>query len=229
MSNLENMGDPRAPDVQVPATTFSALVRTEQELFKTHRVEYSAEKEFLDRSIKQSIQVVEDLNKQLKQEAASAAFDERDLEDLRGLQGKGYASKGRVSETRHSASMGLNRRLQLYTQLDAARTRNEESQKQLAQLEIQRKIKLLDALKDCTIKQVELRSKLNGQRDKLKAISTHAQSARSTYQSPKIVVIRKAHKGRERLSVDEDFELHPADVVEVTIGADDANGEVAGE
>ena len=129
LSNLENMGDPRAPDVQVPATTFSALVRTEQELFKTHRVEYSAEKEFLDRSIKQSIQVVEDLNKQLKQEAASAAFDEHDLEDLRGLQGKGYASKARVSETRHSASMGLNRRLQLYTQLDAARTRNEELSK----------------------------------------------------------------------------------------------------
>ena len=230
LSNLENMGEPRAPDVQVPATTFSALVRTEQELFKTHRVEYSAEKEFLDRSIKQSIQVVEDLNKQLKQEAASAAFDEHDLEDLRGLQGKGYASKARVSETRHSASMGLNRRLQIYTQLDAARTRNEESQKQLAQLEIQRKIKLLDALKDCTIKQVELRSKLNGQRDKLRAISTtHAQSVRSTYQRPKIVVIRKAHKGRERLSVDEDYELHPADVVEVTIGADDANGEVAGE
>jgi polysaccharide biosynthesis/export protein len=230
LSNLENMGEPRAPDVQVPATTFSALVRTEQELFKTHRVEYSAEKEFLDRSIKQSIQVVEDLNKQLKQEAASAAFDEHDLEDLRGLQGKGYASKARVSETRHSASMGLNRRLQLYTQLDAARTRNEESQKQLVQLESQRKIKLLETLKDCTVQQVELRSKLNGLREKLRAVSTmHAQTVRGTYQSSKIVVIRKGHKGRERLPVDEDFELHPADVVEVTIGVDDASGVVAGE
>ena len=46
---------------------------------------------------------------------------------------------------------------------------------------------------------------------------------------PKLLSSEKAHKGRERLSVDEDFELHPADVVEVTIGADDANGEVAGE
>ncbi|PWU02814.1 MAG: hypothetical protein C5B53_01245 [Candidatus Melainabacteria bacterium] len=230
LSNLETMGEPRAPDVQVPATTFSALLRAEQELFKTNRVEHSAEKEFLDRSIKQSIQVIEDLNKQLKQEVASATFDAGDLEDMRGLQAKGYASKARVSETRHSASAGLNRRLQIYTQLDAARTRNEESQKHLAQLESQRKIKLLEALKDCTIKQVELRSRLNGLRDKLRAISTtHAQSVRGTYQSPKIVVIRKEHKGRERLSVDLDFELHPADVIEVTIEVDDANGEVAGE
>ena len=56
---------------------------------------------------------------------------QHDLEDLRGLQAKGYASKRVISETRHSASMGLNRRLQIYTQLDAARTRKEEYQKQV--------------------------------------------------------------------------------------------------
>ena len=100
----------------------------------------------------------------------------------------------------------------------------------LARLESQRKIKLLDEQKDGTIKQIELRSKLNGLRDKLRVISTtHSQTVRNTSQNPKIVVIRKGHKGRERLSVDEDFELHPADVIEVTIGADDANREVAGE
>ena len=54
LSNLENMDVPRTPDVQVPATTLSALVRTENELFKTHRAEYMAEKESLERSIKQS-------------------------------------------------------------------------------------------------------------------------------------------------------------------------------
>ena len=54
LSNLENMGVPRSADVQVPAATFSALVRTEHELFKTHRAEYMEEKEFLERSIKQT-------------------------------------------------------------------------------------------------------------------------------------------------------------------------------
>lgn len=230
LSNLENMDDPRTIDVQVPASTLSALLHTERELFKTRRSEYLAEKQFFEQSLKQGVEIIEVLNKQLNWESASSIADARDLEDLRGLQAKGYASKARVSETRQSASSGLNRTLQINVQLDAARTRKEEYQKKLAELESQRKTKLLEDLKDGTIKQIELRSKLNGLRDKLRVISTtHSQTVRNTSQSRKIVVIRNGHRGRERLSVDEDFELHPADVVEVTIAGDDTNHEVAGE
>ena len=230
LSNLENMDEPRITDLKVPAATLSALIHTEHELFKTHRAEYLAEKEFFERSVKQSIEIIESLNRQLKQESAVAIADARDLEDLSSLQSKGYASKARVSETRHSASSGLNRTLQINVQLDAGRTRKEESLKKLGQLESQRKIKLLEDLKDGTIKQIELRSKLSGLRDKLRVVSaTHGQMVRSTYQSPNIFVIRNGHAGRERLSVDEDFELHPADVVEVSISADNSNREVAGQ
>ena len=230
LSNLENMDVPRTPDVQVPAATLTDFVRTENELFKTHRAEFMEEKKSLERSIKQTIEVIEDLHKRLKQESASAVADASDLEDLRGLHAKGYASKRVISETRHSAYMSLGQTLQINALLDAAGTRKEEYQNKLARVESQRKIKLLDEQKDGAIKQIELRSKLTSLREKLSAISrTHSQPVRSTYQSFKIVVIRKGHKGRERLSVDEDFELHPADVVEVTIGAYDAEGEIAGE
>lgn len=230
LADVETIDEPRTTDVQIPAATFSALVRTEKELFKTHQAEYLAQRESMLRSIKQNEEVIESLTEQLKQESAGAVADAHDLEDLRGLQAKGYASKARVSETRHSASMGLNRTLQMNIQLDSAKTRKEEYQKKIAELEGQRKSKLLEDLKEGTIKQIELRSKLNSLRNKLRAVSTtNAQTIRGTAQSPKIVVVRKRVKGRERLSVDEDFELNPADVVEVTISADDASREVAGE
>jgi hypothetical protein len=230
LANLEMMDVPRTADVQVPAATLTALVRTENELFKTHRAEFMEEKKSIERSIKQVVEVIEELNKRLKQENASAIADASDLEDLRGLHAKGYASKRVISETRHSAYTSLSQTLQINIQLDAAGTRKEEYQIKLARLESQRKIKLLDEQKDGAIKQIELRSKLNSLREKLRAISTtHSQPAHNSFQPPKIVAIRKGPKGRERLSVDEDFELHPADVIEVTIGADGANQEVAGE
>ncbi len=230
LANLETMDVPRTADVQVPAATLTDLIRTENELFKTHRAEFIEEKKSIERSIKQVVEVIEELNKRLKQESVSAVADAAELEDLRGLHAKGYASKRVISETRHSAYTSLNTTLEINNRLDVAGTRKEEYQNKLARLESQRKIRLLDEQKDGAIKQIELRSKINSLREKLRAISTTpSQSANNTFQTPKIVAIRKGPKGRERLSADEDFELHPADVIEVTIGADDANQEVVGE
>ena len=108
-----------------------------------------------------------------------------ELEDLRGLHAKGYASKRVISETRHSAYTSLNQTLQINQQLDAAGTRKEEYQTKLARLESQRKIKLLDEQKDGAIKQIELRSKLNGLREKLRVISTtHSHTVRNTLSKP---------------------------------------------
>ena len=230
LADLETMDVPRTADVQVPAATLTALVRTENELFKIHRAEFIEEKNSIERSIKQTVEFIEELKKRLTQESASATADAAELEDLRGLHAKGYASKRVISEIWHSAYTSLNTTLSINQQLDYAGTRKEEYQNKLARLESQRKSKLLDEQKDGAIKQIELRSKLNSLREKLRAISTtHSQTLHNTLQTPKIVAIRKGTRGRERLSVDEDFELHPADVIEVTIGADDANQEVAGE
>ena len=75
LANLETMDVPRTADVQVPAATLTALVRTENELFRTHRAEYIEEKKSLERSIKQTVEVIGELNKRLKQESASATAD----------------------------------------------------------------------------------------------------------------------------------------------------------
>jgi polysaccharide export outer membrane protein len=147
------------------------------------------------------------------------------------LKKKGYASAGRVTDSRHAVALAAARKMQLIMQMDQATLRKEELQKQLARLDSQRKIALLADLKDDAIKQIELRAKLRNVRDKLGAIfMTRSQGARGkSEESPKIVVVRKGQKGRERLTVEEDFELQPADVVEVTIGSGDASREVAAQ
>ena len=229
LANLETMDQTLPPDIQVPAATLSALVHAENELFKTRRAEFEFEKGFFERSLKQTAEVMEGLNEQFKQEGHGAVADARELEDLMSLQKKGYASNTRVTDSRHAVTFAAARKMQITMQLDQAKLRKDEFQKQLARLESQRKIALLTDLKDDAIKQIELRSKLRNVRDKLGAISmTRAQVSRvAGAQSPKIVVVRKGQKGRERLAVDEDFELQPADVVEVAIGAGDLNREVA--
>jgi polysaccharide export outer membrane protein len=229
LAHSQTMDETLPPDVQVPAATLSALVHAEKELFDTRHAEFEFEKSFFERSLKQTEDVMAGLQEQMKQEGNGAVADESELEVLQNLQKKGYASNVRVTDSRHAVSLAAARKMQITMQLDQAQLRKEEFQKQLARLETQRKIALLTDLKDDSIKQIELRAKLRNVRDKLGAISmTRAPVARGNdAQSPKIVVVRKGQMGRERLSVDEDFELQPADVVKVTIGAYDPSREVA--
>ena len=74
-------------------------------------------------------------------------------------------------------------------------------------------------------------AKLRNVRDKPGAISvTRAQAAREAGGGgARIVVVRKAQKGRERLTVDEDFELQPADVVEVAIAPGNIDRKIAAD
>jgi polysaccharide export outer membrane protein len=229
LAHSQTMDETLPPDIQVPGATLSALVHAEKELFDTRCAEFEFEKSFFERSLKQTEEVTAGLQEQMKQEGNGAVADESELEVLQNLQKKGYASNVRVTDSRHAVSLAAARKMQITMQLDQAQLRKEEFQKQLARLETQRKIALLTDLKDDSIKQIELRAKLRNVRDKLGAISmTRAPVARGNdAQSPKIVVVRKGQMGRERLSVDEDFELQPADVVKVTIGAYDPSREVA--
>jgi polysaccharide biosynthesis/export protein len=231
LANLHTMDQTLPPDVQVPAATLSALIRAENELFKARRAEFEFEKGFFERSLKQTDEVMQGLNDQMKQEGSGAVADARELDDLMNLQKKGYASNVRITDSRHAVISAAARKMQITMQLDQAKLRKEDFQKQLARLESQRKIALLVDLKDDAIRQIELRAKLRNVRDTLGAITlTRAQVTRSTGgASPKVVVVRKGQKGRERLTVDEDFELQPADVVEVIIGADGLNREVAAQ
>ena len=231
LANSQSMEQALPPDIQVPAATLSALIHAENELFKTRRGEFDSEKGFYERSLKQTEEVMKGLNEEMKQEGDGAIADAHELEDLMGLKKKGYASNVRVTDLRHAVALAVARKMQLTMQLDQATVRKEELQKQLARLQSQQKISLLNDLKDDAIKQIELRAKLRNIRDKLGAITmTRAQVERGNgARSPKIVVVRKGQKGRERLTVDEDFELQPADVVEVAITSGDTSQEVAAQ
>ncbi len=228
LADQPNMDETPPPDVKVPAATLSAIVHTENEIFKTRRAEYRAQKGYLERSVKESDEFMASLNEKSNQEDHGQLADAHELEDLLGLQKKGYTSNVRVTDTRHAVSQAAARKLVIEIQLDKASQRKQDFQKQLSWIESQRKIALLNDLKDGAIRQSELRSKIRSLRDRVRTVlMTRSQNTRSESQSPKIVVIRSREKGRQRLSADEDFELQPADVVEVAIPSDELNREIA--
>jgi len=212
-------------DLKVPQATLSALVNAETELFNTRNSDFLRQKDFFLQSLKKSDAAIASLTEQLKQEGQGADADAQDLENLTTLFKKGNTTGERLADLRRAVLQSATRKLQVSVQLFQAKQQQEEFQKQLDELETHRKIALLTELQDGTIKENDLRSKLQGVREKLVLLSgASTQHMRASGARRAVVVFRKLAGGPQRQAVEEDFELQPGDVIEVALAADDSGG-----
>jgi hypothetical protein len=96
--------------------------------------------------------------------------------------------------------------------------------RQLERLDDLRRIKLLQDLQDARTKLGQVRAKLQSVGEKLLYTAARSQVMRGDELKPDLAVIRKGKSGSERVTVDQDAELEPGDVVEVTLRLDDMAG-----
>jgi polysaccharide export outer membrane protein len=94
----------------------------------------------------------------------------------------------------------------------------DETGRALERLDDERRIKLLAELQDSQVKLGEIRAKLQGVGDKLQYTSVlRSRLVRGDDQKPKLTLIRRKGDDREHLEVNEDSELQPGDVIEVSL------------
>jgi polysaccharide biosynthesis/export protein len=216
-------------DVPVARSTALAIVNVEAEHLKTRQADQQAEKTFLQRGVVQADEQIGVLTEQLKTEDQGAQADVEELERAKDLFNKGTLPILRVTDARRAMLLSSTRKLQTAAQLMQTRRQRDDLSRQIERLDGQRRSDLLRELQDATVTFSRIRFKLQSTGEKLQYTGlAKSQLARGFGNKPAITIVRSGAKGSENLVANEDFELQPGDVVEVSL-RDDPGANLSGQ
>ena len=211
-------------DVPITPSRKSEILGVEAEYLRTEQADYEREKAFLQQSIKQGDEQIKVLTEQNAKEEQGVQADVDELQRINDLFGKGALPSPRVTDARRAVLLSSTRKLQTAAQLMQVKKQQDDIARQLERLDDQRKIKFLQDLQDARTKLGQLRAKLQSVGEKLLYAAARSQLVRGGDLRPQLTVIRSGKNGPEHIAVDEDSELQPGDVVEVSLRLDDMAG-----
>jgi len=213
----KNLDQSSLKDLPLSQSAISEIVHVEAEQLQARQVDYDSQKAFLQRAIALGNNQVVVLTEQQKQDDEGAQADIDELQRTLEYYGKGALPSPRVADSRRAVLMSATRKLQTSAQLMQIKQQQGEFTRQLGKLDDQRKMDLLRELQDANMKLAEVRAKLQSTSEKLQyATIVRSQFVRGGNQ-PQIVIMRVGEKGRMRVLANEESELQPGDVVEVTL------------
>jgi len=209
----------------LPRSTLTEIAKVEAEHLSIRQADHQREKAHLERAATQGDQQIAVLSEQQKTEEQGLQADTEELQKVLELYGKGTLPSPRVTDSRRAVLLSSTRKLQTAAQLMQLKRQQEDLHRQLERLDDQRRIDLLRDLQDAGTRLGELRAKLQGIGDKLQYTALlRSQLVRGGSRSPLIIVIRKNEEGRERIVANEESELQPGDVVEISLQSVDTSG-----
>jgi polysaccharide biosynthesis/export protein len=204
--------------VPIGRSTIASIVSLENDQLDARKADFDREKDYLNGVVKQTSEHVKVVSEQLKKEEEGLRVDEQDLQRVSDLFGKGNTPIMRVTDARRALLLSSTRKLQTASQLMQLQKQSADVSRQLQHLDDQRKIDLLNDLQEGSVRLSEIRSKLRSIDEKLQYTGTvKSQLTRGGGPKPEILVVRRTDDGRERIVADEDFDLQPGDVVEVSL------------
>ncbi|MGL5168332.1 MAG: polysaccharide biosynthesis/export family protein [Afipia sp.] len=214
----KNLDRSSLKDLPLGQSTISEIVHVEAEQLKARQADYDSQKEFLQRAIALGQNQVGVLTEQQKQDDEGAQADIDELQRTMDLYGKGSLPSPRVADSRRAVLMSSTRKLQTSAQLMQIKQQQDDFTRQIGKLDAQRKMELLRELQDANLRLSEVRAKLQSTAEKLQyATIVKSQFIRGSGSEPQIAVIRISEKGQQRILANEESELQPGDVVEVTL------------
>jgi polysaccharide export outer membrane protein len=211
-------------DVPISPARKADIISVEAEYLRTEQADYAREKAFLQHSIQQGEDQIKVLSEQNAKEEQGVQADVEELQRINELFGKGALPSPRVTDARRAVLLSSTRKLQTAAQLMQVKKQQDDIARQLERLDDLRRIKLLQDLQDARTKLGQVRAKLQSVGEKLLYTAARSQVMRGDELKPDLAVIRKGKSGSERVTVDQDAELQPGDVVEVTLRLDNMAG-----
>jgi polysaccharide biosynthesis/export protein len=208
-------------DVPIARSTALAIVNVEAEHLKARQADQQAERTFLQRGIAQADEEIKVLSEQQKTEDQGAQADVEELERTKELYNRGTLPILRVTDARRAMLLSSTRKLQTTAQLMQTRRQRDDLSRQIERLDGQRRSDMLRELQDATVALNRLQFKLQSTGEKLQYTAlAKSQLARGFGHKPAITIVRNGPKGNENLIANEEFELQPGDVVEVSLRDD---------
>jgi polysaccharide export outer membrane protein len=205
-------------EAPIVRSTIAEIVNLETEQLEVRQGDYAREKAYLKGMVNQSDSHIKVLSEQLQKEEEGVEADTQDLQRLNELFAKGAVAVPRVTDARRALLLSSTRKLQTTSHIMQMQKSRSDFSRQVEKLDDARRASLLQELQDGGVRLSEIRARLQSIGEKLQYMGiVKSQLVRGKGAKPEILVIRKGDRGRDRLVVDEDFELEPGDVVEIAL------------
>lgn len=191
------------------------ILAQESDLVVAIETDQQGRKDARARALKECNGEIRVLSELQQVEERSVADDAAELERALTLFDKGQILSQRVTDARRALLLSSSRRLETTSRLAQVRRTQVDLQSQLERLDSEQRVQLLRDLREATGRVAGLWAKIEGvmraRQHVLNGIGTPADLERT----PQITIIRKGEKAG--FSADEDTELYPGDVVQVSI------------
>lgn len=213
-----------------PITRASAtqILTLESERVAAVETDQQRRRDALVRSLKECDDEIEVLAERQKVEDKSAADDAEELERATKLYGRGELISPRVTDARRAVMLSASRRLETTSRLMQVRRLRVEMQSQLDRLDVELRMVLLRDLQEANGRAEGLRSRINGLMLVRQRTLDLPDAGPSAALKPQVMIVRKDDGGRARFLADEDTELYPGDVLQVSVSAVTPGGIASG-
>jgi polysaccharide export outer membrane protein len=210
------VADADTAEAIAPAKFVSEITRLELGQQSVRETMVQKEKSTLAKSLELAGHQLSTLSQQQQKSDEAAKSDQKDLDDVRELQRRGMVPTTRVLEAKRSLLFSTSAFLQTVAQISSITREQEELKRRLVNIDDQRRLDLMRDLANANLRLVTLRARLEGTRQKL-TYSSELRSQLLGGAKPDIAVVRKGERDWDRIVADEDTELLPGDVVEVSL------------
>jgi polysaccharide export outer membrane protein len=205
-------------DVPISRTAIAEILQTESEQLAAHQGDFDREEKFIQDKISQTDGHIKVVSDELQKDEQGLAADSQDVQRLKELDGKGLVSMPRMADARRAVLLASTRKLQTASQLMKLQNDRLDLSRQVKRISEQRRSDLLRDLQDRNVRLREIKANLESIEDRLRYTGIlKSQLVSGSGDKPDIAVVRKTKSGRQHIGADEDYELEPGDVVEVTL------------
>jgi polysaccharide export outer membrane protein len=219
MLNPKTVLDRGELDTSVTPETLNQMIELEIRRRETEQSDFEAERTHLSATIEQAERRIANLLAQSKSEAEGATLDADDMEKVTELFRKGLVPASRVTDVRRAALLSSSRAQQTNVAADNARRESDEARVKVVKLSLTRRSEVAREMLDATAKAAVLRAEFGAAKKKLFLAGAKAPSLlRAQDASVQVWIFRKDGKVRSRIVAEQDTELLPGDVVEVSLG-----------
>jgi polysaccharide export outer membrane protein len=212
--------DLRAPaGSPLPAEVASTIAQGEAESLKITLEDDKKERAHLEKAMKDAADQIDTLSERERVEAAAEKADEQDLAKVSQLFKAGIQTNTRMADIRRALLLSSSQRLGTLVELMRIRSQRADFERQLEKNGNQKKITLLNDLRDGSVRLADLEVKLRAAGMKLHSpgIASRAGPPMGEAVQPHVTIVRRVGDEWRQLPSDNDSEVLPGDVVEVAL------------
>ncbi|PBC07704.1 sugar ABC transporter substrate-binding protein [Mesorhizobium sp. WSM3859] len=204
-------GSPLSP------TLAAGIAKAEAEALKLSLENFQQEQSFVEKGAKDAAAQIETLMKRAQDEADAVKADEEDLEQVTKAFKAGNLTNNRLADVRRAVLLSSSRALETSVELMRTKRQQEDFARQMERNENQRRIGLLNELRDTEVRLADIGTRLRAASQKLQPLGATAAplSIAGETVRAQMTIVRNVDGQWRKQAADEDAEVAPGDTIEV--------------